>query len=203
MSVTKELIEKAYSYTEYRELINRLLAEDKTTGDNHSESMLDYTRLNQTRMNRVEKTFKLNDDLAQVLAGLKEEVYWVTLTEAWCGDAAQNIPTLAKVAEASAGKVTLKLLLRDENLPLMDQYLTNGGRSIPKLIVVRKDDLSVVGTWGPRPEPVQQKMKEAKEDPNFNKEVVTQEIQLWYARDRGKTLQSEFAALLSEITALA
>ena len=59
---------------------------------------------------------------------------WLVLTEAWCGDAAQSLPIINKMAEVS-DNITLRLILRDENLDVMDQFLQNGrSRSIPKLI---------------------------------------------------------------------
>ena len=67
------------------------------------------------------------------MRNVKENWIWLILTEAWCGDAAQNIPTIEKIARENDRIKTL-YLLRDENLELMDKYLTGGARAIPKLI---------------------------------------------------------------------
>src|SRR5690606_26509598 len=119
----------------YRELIDKLRSQNKTTGEDHSEDMLNYTDLNISRMNKWDKRFELSADVLALLKNTNRKEAWVVLTEAWCGDAAHAIPVMAKMAAASPN-IDLHLVLRDENLDLMDQYLTNGGRSIPKLIRV-------------------------------------------------------------------
>lgn len=199
----QEKIAKSMSYAEYRELIATLVAEGKTTGPNQSEELAGYTALNAHRMKRLDKNTVLEPAVLDGLAAIERKQTWLVLTEGWCGDAAQNLPILAKMAEANPN-VELRLVLRDDNLDLMDAYLTNGGRSIPKLIALDSESLAELGTWGPRPAPVQQMMMDYKADPNkppyseFNKT-----IQLWYARDKTRTAQGEFGALLPELAAAA
>ncbi|WP_439880235.1 thioredoxin family protein [Pontibacter sp. MBLB2868] len=192
--ITHEHLAKAITYGQYRELIDLLLAENKTTGNDHSEGMVEYTRMNMHRMRRVEKTTVLEDELVQQMLSLQTKMVWVVLTEAWCGDAAQNVPAIVKIADASPF-VEVKLLLRDENPEIMDAYLTNGGRSIPKLIVLDAETLEVQGTWGPRPEPAQQLVLDAKEkDVPFMQ--MAEQLHGWYAQDRSRTLQKEFKQLI-------
>src|SRR5699024_633694 len=109
------------------------LAECKTTGHNHADEMIGYSRMNVQRMKRLDKQVELTDELTNALQENDRELIWLGLTEAWCGDAAQNIPVIAKMARES-DRLTLRLILRDEHIDIMDQYLTNGGRSIPKLV---------------------------------------------------------------------
>ncbi|MDX5482168.1 MAG: thioredoxin family protein [Hymenobacteraceae bacterium] len=182
------------SYTQYRELIDMLLAENKTTGDNYSEGLVEYTRMNMHRMRRMEKSTQLDDELIQLMLSVQTKMIWVVLTEAWCGDAAQNLPAIVKIADASP-LVEVKLLLRDEYPELMDQFLTNGTRSIPKLIALDAETLQVLGTWGPRPEPAQQLVMDAKKNEVPFKEMAEQ-LHGWYGKDRSKTLQQEFKRLI-------
>src|SRR5699024_4699032 len=128
--ISPDIIENAMDYEAYREMIDDLLAEGKTTGDNHDDEMIEYTRMNVQRMKRLDKQVELTDDLKDVLQENDRELIWLVLTEAWCGDAAQNIPVLAKMAQES-DKITLKLVLRDEHPDIMDQYLTNGDVQFP------------------------------------------------------------------------
>lgn len=193
-TITHEHLAKAITYTQYRELIDMLLAENKTTGTNHSEDMVEYTRLNMHRMLRMEKTIELDDELIQVLLSVQTKMIWVVLTEAWCGDAAQNLPGLVKIADASP-LIDLKLMLRDENNDVMDAYLTNGTRSIPKLIALDAATLEEIGTWGPRPEPAQKLVVEMKQQDVPFKEFA-EKLHGWYAKDRSLTLQDEFKKLL-------
>lgn len=188
-------LDKAITYSQYRDLTNKLLAEGKTTGDDHPESYVEYTRLNVTRMERLDKTVALNADLLEKLNGLKRKQVWLVITEAWCGDAAQNIPVLNLMAIQSPN-VELKLVLRDENLELMDQYLTNGGRSIPKLIMLDAETHEELGVWGPRPAGAQLLLAEHKANPTESHAEFTKKVQLWYAHDKSLSLQQEIFELL-------
>ncbi|MDX5418963.1 MAG: thioredoxin family protein [Hymenobacteraceae bacterium] len=194
--ITRDHLAKAINYTQYRELIDTLLADHKTTGSNHSEAMVEYTRMNAQRMRRVEKTTVLDNELVDLMLSVQNKMIWVILTEAWCGDAAQSVPVLVKIAEASP-LIDVKLLLRDENPELMDAYLTNGGRSIPKLIALDADTLEELGTWGPRPEPAQQLFFDMKERGLPYKEFAEQ-LHSWYGKDRSKTLLQEFKQLIRD-----
>jgi hypothetical protein len=198
--ITKELFEKGYSYEEYRALINKLYESGKTTGTDHSEAMLDYTKMNIQRMNRLDKTIEINEEIRTDLATIPDQLNWLVLTEAWCGDAAQNIPILSKMANASS-KIHLRFLLRDENLEVMDQYLTNGGRAIPKLIMLDQD-FNEIASWGPRPSEVQNIVLENKRTANLSYSEFAKVVQKWYAKDKGETLQREMMEILQRISYL-
>ncbi len=185
---------KAMSYSEYRKSVDILFTEGKTTGQDHSESMLTYTELNIARKNKWDKHFKLSDDDLKQLTELTQNEIWLVITEAWCGDAAHALPVMAKIAEASAS-IELKIVLRDENSELMNQFLTNGGRSIPKLIRLNAEDHSVLSTWGPRPQLLQDIFLEGKENGEDMKELKRQ-MQIWFARNRGKAILGELMGQL-------
>lgn len=195
--INESHIRGGMSYEEYHGLIEQLLLGGKTTGENQSQGMIGYTRLNVQRMNRLDSKIVLSESLLMELRNLHHDWYWVVLTEAWCGDAAQNLPILAKIAEATP-RITMKLLLRDEVPAIMAHYLTNGNKSIPKLICLNQDDLSEVGTWGPRPEPVQQMVEAFKKNPMDTQEEFIQSIHMWYNADKGNTLQAEIEGLIRQ-----
>jgi hypothetical protein len=195
--ITPEVINNAMDYGEYRHMINELLEQNKTTGTNHSEQMVEYTRMNVHRMNRIDKQLELSDELVGQLKQVEEKWIWLVLTEAWCGDAAQNIPVIVKMANQN-DNIDLRFILRDENLEIMDEYLTNGGRSIPKLICLDAEMLEEKGTWGPRPEEAQQKAMEWKEDPNISKKEWAEKLHKWYADNRASDIQDEFKGLVSD-----
>lgn len=194
--ITQEHVEKSMSYEQYLKLTDQLLQENRTTGNNQSPAMVEYTRLNDRRMKRLNKTVKLNDEIIERLQSVDTPWIWLVLTEPWCGDAAQNIPVLAKMAEVNE-HISLRLMLRDENPEVMDAYLTNGGRSIPKLVCLTPE-LEEIGTWGPRPEPVQQMVQDFKKEENGDYKIFVEKVQLWYARDKTQTLQGELRPLLDE-----
>jgi len=193
----KSFINKSISYTEYCILLEKLLAEGKTTGSNQSESYLNYAKLNLARMHRLNKTINLSQNLKTELKKITKPYIWLTITEGWCGDASQNIPAL-RFMELENPKIELRLILRDENLELIDKYLTNGSRSIPKLICLEKDTLTEVFVWGPRPNPVQTISDELIKQ-NVSKEEKSLVIQKWYNDDKTLTLQNEFLELIKKL----
>jgi len=196
--ITQDHIDKAIGYKDFRSLIDQLLADDKTTGENHSEAMLHYTKMNVQRMNRLDKTITIQQETIDKLNSIDEELIRLVLAEAWCGDVAQNLPVMAKMADASED-IQLNILLRDENLEVIDEFLTNGGRSIPKLVCLKADDLEVLGSWGPRPEPAQDIMIDFKENPgDRTKQDIVIDIQKWYAKDKAGTIQEEFRNLVDD-----
>lgn len=191
--IVVKALEKAMNYPEYRKLVDDLLLDNMATGQNHSEAMLHYTKLNVGRMNKWDKHYHPSEQAEQKLKSLGKET-WLIITEGWCGDAAHNMPVIAALSELNP-QIDLKLVLRDQHLDLIDLYLTNGGRSIPKMIRFN-ENLEEVGSWGPRPLTAQEMVIKDKEDA-LDKEVATKKLQIWYARDRGQSLEKELISWLS------
>ncbi|MHB8402766.1 MAG: thioredoxin family protein, partial [Bacteroidia bacterium] len=150
---TLQMMNNPYTYIKYRDLVYSLADKGKTTGEETKEK-IEYTKLNAQRMHRIEKQVVLNDELKTLLKGVKKNWIWLVLAESWCGDAAQNLPIINKMAEAST-HIEMKVILRDENLEIMDAHLTNGNRSVPILICVDIETGKEIGTWGSRPKAIQ------------------------------------------------
>lgn len=195
--ITPALIDQAMSYKEYRILIDNLLEKGKTTGSNQSQDYIEFSRSNVQRMERLDKTVELNDELISKLKSVNNRWIWLVLTEAWCGDAAQNIPVIQKMAEFTPN-IETKYILQNEHMDVMDQYLTNGGRSIPKLVCLKAETLREVGTWGPRPDDLQQKAMQWKDDPEVSGEEWVEKLFAWYGEDENQTIQSDFEALIED-----
>jgi hypothetical protein len=192
----KNHIEKSMTYAEYIKLIDDLLLDGKTTGPNQSEAMFNYGKLNRQRMHRLEKTVLLSESLKKAAARVERKMIWLIVTEGWCGDAAQNIPTIEKIA-AESPNIETRYVLRDENPELMDKYLTNNARSIPKLIALDAATLEELGTWGPRPQAAMDYFIEMRES-GLEKPQMMENLQRWYLKDKERSLQIEFEALLAE-----
>ena len=184
----KEYFLNGANYSEYKEQ----MAKDLAT--NSDFKIKEYISLNQHRMHRVEKTFVVSDKLIDEVQYLKNKTYWLVLTEHWCGDASQILPALHKIEAVSKENIEMKLVYRDQNLKLMDQYLTNNGRSIPKLIQL-DSNYNVTGVWGPRPVFAQNLVATLKANPN-TADTYANELHLWYAKDKQKSLEIEISALL-------
>lgn len=196
--ITEQLLANAYSYVDYKLFLEELLARGKTTGSNQSSEYINYTKLNLLRMNRIEKTCSLSDEINDVISQIKSNYIWLIITEGWCGDAAQNIPVLFLISKLSPS-IELKLILRDEYPEIMNLYLTNTSRSIPKLICLEKNNLKEVFTWGPRPAILQTRVID------FLKKGGTSEekglmVQNWYNADKTKSLQHEIYMLMQKLS---
>ena len=188
----------ARPYADYRAHLSDLLAQGKTTGPNQSELYLEIARLNQSRMDRLDKRPRLTPELGALLSGLRRDYLFLVLSEGWCGDAAQSVPVMNWLAEASP-RIALRVALRDEHPALMDQYLTNGGRSIPKLLMLDAQASEVLADWGPRPLVAQALTLRylRKPEPKEDYRAHHMELHRWYARDKTASTQAELGALLS------
>ena len=154
----------------------------------------EYINLNQRRMHRVEKTFVPSAAITKQVKNLQLKTFWLILTEHWCGDASQTLPVFNKIAEMSEGKIEMKLVYRDQNDELMNAYLTNGTRSIPKLIQL-DEHYNVTEIWGPRPTVAQNLVKELKSNP-ATVATYANELHLWYTKDKQQSLEAEISKLL-------
>ncbi len=132
----------AVDYDVYRAQVKQWAEENSNSGPEKSDVLANYTQLNDRRMKRWDKTLKFTAEELAALPSLDGKYTWLVLTESWCGDAAPSIPVMNKIAEAMPN-LELKLVYRDENVPLMEQFLTNGAMSIPKLIMIDSDSLEV------------------------------------------------------------
>lgn len=194
--ITQDVIDSAYSYEAYRQMIDRLLAAGKTTGENHSEAMLHYTKMNVHRMKRLDKQIRLSEELKQALAEIDQPQTWLVLTEAWCGDAAQLVPLFNRMAEQN-DQIELKLILRDENLEIMDRFLFNGkSRSIPKIIFLDSETLELLGDWGPRPTEAQTLYSDLRSRKDVSWQEVAEKLHKWYADDKTESSQQELLPLI-------
>ncbi|MGB6036026.1 MAG: thioredoxin family protein, partial [Cryomorphaceae bacterium] len=189
----KQAPQKVLTYQEYVRELNNLVSKKATSGPNQSESLVNYTYLNFRRMVRLNKTIVLDNELIRLVEAHGNRMKWIIITEAWCGDAAQNIPYIAKLADAAAN-VELQLVYRDENPDLINKYLTNGARSIPKFVAIDEATGNELFVWGPRPAPVQKMVMDYKDQLDHEKlpfDKFAEVIHGWYAKDKNETLKTE------------
>jgi len=196
----KNSLKKGVSYSTYRTLIKGLLVEGKSTGKEQSDDLLNYSKLNDARMDRLDKTLKISEETQQALNNLTENFWLLVLAEGWCGDAAQVLPVLNKMAEASP-KLNLKLVCRDENDELMNAFLTNGSKSIPKVILINNKN-EVLNSWGPRPSVATKMVLDYKEKHGALDAEFKKDLQLWYNKDKGQNIQNDIVELLENASVL-
>lgn len=190
---------KSHTYPEYRKLVADLLVDGKSTGGEQSESLTHYSKLNDARMNRLDKTIQLKEEIISRIENLKHRYIWLVISEGWCGDAAQILPIINKMALASHKKIDLRIVLRDENEELMNEYLTNGGRAIPKVIIICKEAGIVRADWGPRPKGASELITNYKKEFGVLDEKIKTDLQLWYLADKGVSVQEELMQAVENI----
>jgi hypothetical protein len=193
-NIIKKALENSFSYLEYRALVSELISKGKSTGHTQSDDLLHYSELNESRLKRLDKTIKITDDGIKGLQAINTKYTWLVISEGWCGDAAQLLPVMNKMA-ALSNNIHLKIVLRDDNEELMNLFLTNGGKSIPKLIILDEDN-NVLGNFGPRPETARKLIADYKAANGSIDETVKIELQKWYLLDKGVSTQKEIMKLM-------
>jgi len=194
--IISQSLEDAMTYSAYRTLVSNLVEEQSTTGNDKTEALINYTMLNDRRMKRWDKTVKLSDDIVEKIKSFDKKVTWIVLTESWCGDAAHIMPVIDKIASLN-DNIDYKVVLRDKNEDLMDQFLTNGGRAIPKLIMLDNETDTVVNTFGPRPSVATKMVNDYKAEHGKLTPEFKEDLQRWYNKDKGQSTVEDLVGLLN------
>ena len=184
----------------YKEYMQKFSDEVSNTNSeklsDKEKKSFEYKKLNFQRTQRIEKSYEVSEELKSEIENIKEKQIWMIITESWCGDSAQNLPYIAKIATLNSN-IDLRIIHRDENPDIMDLYLTNGTRSIPKLIVFDLEGNELI-TWGPRPKTAQELIIQWKSE-GIVKPELYEKLHLWYGRNRGKDIEAEFLEILSKV----
>ena len=180
--------QQALPYETYRQNL------EQEAGHPSNGPYTNYVPQNLQRIHRIEKTLHLPEDLVLKLKNLTEKIHWLVISEHWCGDAAQIMPVINALAQASEGKIALKVIYRDENPDLMDAHLTGTSRSIPKLLQLNTH-FDLTAEWGPRPAEAQQLVKDWHQNPEKIGNYAD-ELHLWYAKDKQKSILKELSQFL-------
>ena len=194
MFISKEVVQGSFTWEDYLSLCENLVAENKSTGPVQTVEHAQYSSLNLSRMKRVFKTFKASDEAAIQFSETPRQL-WLLLTESWCGDAAQIAPVMARLVALSP-TIQFRIIIRDEHLDIMDLFLTNGGRAIPKLIGLNPDTFEVNWHWGPRPKGAIDVVTRCKNE-GLEKEQIALALQEWYNQDKGISITEELTDLVS------
>ena len=188
----KNTISKGISYQEYMNLITEIVPKRKTTGNEQTIERIEFTKLNFSRMKRLNKTITLTDEDINVFNKVRKQT-WLVLTESWCGDAAHTLPILNKIA-INSDCIDLKIALRDDNLDLMNTFLTNGTQAIPKLIIV-DENYCLINVWGPRSKTATQLVLDYKKEFGSIDDEFKKDLQTWYNKDKGVSIISDLVKL--------
>ncbi|MBV1922466.1 MAG: thioredoxin family protein [Flavobacteriaceae bacterium] len=194
-NIIKKSITTSLTYTEYSKLIQDCVSQQKTTGEEQSEERIEFTKLNASRMRRLDKMTKLSNETIEAFKNVPKQT-WIVISESWCGDAAQTLPILNKIVKNSSS-IQLKIVLRDSNLDFMNAFLTNGAQAVPKLIIV-DENYDVIDTWGARSKAATQLVVDYKKEYGKIDAEFKKNLQVWYNKDKGQSIIND----LIEITNL-
>ena len=186
----KKYWDQAISFEEYVEIANQRLHNPTTEQDIEYKQ---YYELGIQRMDRMVKKYERDEEQLKELQSKNFGGKILIISEAWCGDASAAVPVLAKFFEEQN---EVKVFLRDQDTTLIDQYLTNGTQSIPKVLIL-DENFEVINTWGPRPKHGLELLLKFKTDPeNFPKEQFYNDLQMYYSKNRGKDTIQEILELI-------
>ncbi len=194
-TLVQQGISMGMDYEKYRDLVHHLVEIEQTTGHTQTEANIQYTQLNDRRMKRWNKTFAIPEEVQQKVIGLNKPLVFLAITESWCGDAAHSLPIVHKIAELNTN-IDFKIVLRDEVPEIMDAFLTNNARSIPKVILWDKENKTILGEWGPRPREATEMVLAYKQEYGKLTPEFKQDLQVWYNKDKGEGVLQDILDLL-------
>ncbi len=176
------------NFQSYLQYFESIIKNSEPPAPYNNPDYFNYAKLNWSRTSRWLKHGKLSDEIKETVANIKNPQHWIIITEPWCGDAAHVVPFLQLIAQQNS-LITVDYELRDAEPFRINEYLTNGGKSIPKLIVrnAAGDDIFI---WGPRPAGCQVIYDKLKTE-NADFETIKLELQKWYNDDEGKEIMLE------------
>ena len=197
-TIIQESLEHSMSYQSYRDLVKQLAEDMSNTGTEKSEDLANYTKLNDKRMKRWDKTIKVSDEAQRRITGFQHDMTWLVITESWCGDAAHVLPALNKIAELNS-HIDFRVVLRDINPELMDAFLTNGNQAIPKVIMIDNGTGDVLNTYGPRPSEATNYVKRFKAKHGALTPEFKEDLQHWYNSDKGQNVIEDVTLMLCKL----
>mgnify|MGYP003886873721 FL=1 len=180
-------------------VLQKMVLDKFTTGNEVTEANINYTMLNEKRMSRWDKKIEVQQDEESKIKAFNTEVFWLVITESWCGDAAHVLPVMNKVAELNPN-INLRIVLRDDNEDLMNLFLSNGSKSIPKLIMIDSESLGVLDVYGPRPSIATKLVEDYKKEHGKLTPEFKEDLQRWYNKDKGQTTLKDLTKLLETYT---
>jgi hypothetical protein len=183
------------NFTSYHKLFEEILNSEKQQAPYDKADYLNYTKLNFSRTSRWLKQTEIKDEIKHFFGTIKQVQNWVLITEPWCGDAAHSVPFIYLLSQLS-DKIKLKIQLRDFGSEI-ENYLTNGGKSIP-ILIIRNEENQDLAVWGPRPAKCQELFLEMKtKELDFEQQKI--ELQNWYNMDKGQSIIEELIRILKGI----
>lgn len=191
---TTEKLNALLSVNDYQNYFKKIVDKEIAEAPYDNPAYYSYTEANYKRRESLLNKIDINKKLYNELDETTAQWHWILISEPWCGDASFSQPIIETIC--LAGDIDLKIALRDTETALMDAFLTNGGKSIPKLVVLNKE-LDVLFSWGPRPQELQKEVLEfLKTAPSTEEKIKL--AHRWYIQDKGEAIQHELLDLIKQ-----
>lgn len=188
----KDMLTKGVSYEAFINKSEELLSTEALKEPEVNQKL----RSNLETMEQILKETTLPFSLYKKLCDIETKIRWVVIAEPWCLDTANVLPLIYKFSEVT-DLIDLHIVFRDENPEIMDQFLTNGKKAIPKLICFDKQ-YHKIGEWGPRVEELQNYINELKANTAISSSELNEHISGWYQTDRATSVFIEFNNAISD-----
>ena len=183
---------KALTYDEYMSAWRDKNGLSMKGLDKVNRRMRHYSRYNYDRQQGVELTYTMSEPFRQAVGELQTPLTWYFITDDWCIDSAYSLPLLMQAAELK-GDIDIHILMKEDNLGLLDDFLTDGRRSIPVLFGVDESG-SVRFRWGPQPK-VLEDLRTSLQEAGEPGRVVSSSTIEWYAADGHLEVERELTDL--------
>ncbi len=190
MKTLQQYFLEGLTFDEYN-LNNENFIQTETNHEKH-----EFYQLNAARTNRLNKKWQLSDEQKKELDALSNKIELLVITEGWCGDASQILPIIQKMVEYSSN-VNARIVYRDQNHDLINQYLTNGTQSIPIVVGIDVSTGKEKFHWGPRPQFGMQLLSDMKNG-TISKEQFYIDLQKAYNKDKGASIFNELLKLITK-----
>ncbi len=192
----EKALRAAMTYREFRDLVSELAEKHGTTGPEQTEAYKNYTALNDRRMRRWDKTLRITEEQVEEIRDYDQNVFWLVITESWCGDAAPSLPVMNRMSELN-DKIRLRIILRSDFPEVMDLFLTDGKQSIPKLIAIDAETFAVLAVWGPLPSKAADIASAYKSEHGSLTAAFKEDLQQWFNADKGRNILEDLMGLLA------
>jgi Thioredoxin len=190
----EKILQSGLSYESYMQNWKKEIADFNPENASEKEKKdNEYKKLNLQRSKRLGKYYNVSNELKEMLKSIEDIQIWMVITENWCGDSAQNLPLIAKIAYENPN-INLKIIGRDSHLDIIDNFPTNGTRSIPKLVAFNKKEDELF-QWGPRPKKLQDLFYKFKNE-GVEKNKIYKQLHVWYPKYGVEEVEKEFIVLI-------
>ncbi|MCZ2131462.1 MAG: thioredoxin family protein [Bacteroidia bacterium] len=185
------------NFQTYLNQFTQILENPNPSAPYDDRAFVEYTKLNWSRLNRWLKSGEINPALKETVSKINRPLNWIVITEPWCGDAAHIVPFFHMIASLNP-LINIEYELRDSAPFTINDYLTNGSKAIP-ILVVRDENNKDIFRWGPRPKLAQDFFLDLK-NKGTDLDSTKLALQQWYNQDKGQALQNEFVQLLGNLS---